>query len=397
MSHRSWFVATAALVFGVLLNAGALALLVADGQHGSTYLIWTFVIFTGPFLILGALVVAHLPSNAVGWLLLLVGFSQSMNAATGAYADHAAGALPLARLIDAFAEVNWLPSLAIMVTLLPSLFPTGRPLSPRWRWPVWLAASCMILIVTFGTLAGWFEQRDPVTNEPASVAPAAVGLPLLIGFALLAPTTLLSISSAIVRFRRSRGTERQQLKWFAFAVVVCLAIVIYQFVPAPIGDDTRAMVSTIGFIALPASIAIAILRYRLYDIDRLINRALVYGLLSASLIGIYVVFVVTLQTFLDPLTSGSDLTVAASTLAVAALFRPVRARIQHVVDRRFYRHKYDAARTVDAFVMRLREQIDLDAITQELRGVVRETMQPSHVSLWLPAAPREIYGNRHSS
>lgn len=386
-TRRSWALAGGTLAFGILLHAASLLLRLAGARDDIGYGLWTFLILTGPCLIMGALIVAHLPRHPVGWLLVLVGVFQALNAATRAYADFNAGAVPLARWVDAFAEVNWLPSLAIMVTLLPLFYPTGRPPGPRWRWIAYVAVGCMALVLVFGTIVGWYERRNIVTGAPSGEAPAMVSLPMLLGFFLLIPATLLSVASAFVRFRRSRGIERQQLKWFAFAVFVCFVVIAYQFAPVPIGDEIAAMVVTIGFVSLPASIAVAVLRYRLYEIDRLINRALVYGLLSTLLIGVYIVLIVILQAALESFVSGSDPAVAVSTLGVAALFRPLRARVQETVDRRFYRRKYNATRTLDAFASRLRDEIELDALTDELRMIIHETLQPAHVSLWLRALP----------
>jgi hypothetical protein len=309
---------------------------------------------------------------------------QAINLFTGAYGSYDVGSLPLARVVHANSEVNWFVSLALAITLLPLLFPTGRPPTRRWRWAGWAAILGISAFLGGATVSIWYQNVDIATGEPSRDAPVALDLVALAGILLIVAGIIGSIVSMVVRFRRSRGIERLQLMWFVLATLVCLvAVFVLFFAPPPLDEEWMADVLGVGFLALPISIGIAVLRYRLYDIDRLINRALVYGSLSALLIGAYVLLVVALQALLEPLTSGSDLAVAGSTLVVAALFRPVRGRVQHTVDRRFYRRKYDAARTVDTFAARLRGEIDLDALTGELRGVVHETVQPAFVSLWL--------------
>jgi hypothetical protein len=191
----------------------------------------------------------------------------------------------------------------------------------------------------------------------------------------------LAAISLLLRFRRSRGDERQQFKWLAASAGLLLVLMPIQYVFEFSG--VAGAFFTVVLFALPVSVGIAILRYRLYEIDRIVNRAVVYGALSALLAGIYFGIVLAMQKVFSSFTGGSDLAIAVSTLAVAALFRPVRRRIQEIVDRRFYRAKYDAQETLEAFNARLRDEIDLDSLSGEIRAVVQETMQPAHVSLWL--------------
>jgi hypothetical protein len=214
---------------------------------------------------------------------------------------------------------------------------------------------------------------------------------------------LLAAVSLVVRFRRSRGTERLQLKWFAYVgvlavagLVVAMVAVLFGTQPGEEGGDTPVDIAgAVGWfvglgtivIGIPVATGIAILRHRLYDIDVVINRTLVYGALTATLLVSYLGLVLLLQVALSPLTEDNGLAIAGSTLGVAALFRPARTRIQAGVDRRFFRSKYDAARTLEGFGARLRDQVELDSLSAELRGVVAETMQPSHLSLWLRSAP----------
>jgi hypothetical protein len=207
---------------------------------------------------------------------------------------------------------------------------------------------------------------------------------------LVAVAVFLAIVVSLVRrFRRAQGVERQQLKWLVYsAAVILVAGIGGTIFVEPVSTDTSNALESLAVTTYPIALGVAMLRYRLYDIDVVINRTLVYGALTAILAGVYIGCVLLLQLVLDPVTSGSSLAVAVSTLAVAALFRPARARIQAAVDRRFYRRKYDAAHTLEDFSARLREQVDLDALGGELRTVVAETMQPAHVSLWLRGAPR---------
>ena len=203
------------------------------------------------------------------------------------------------------------------------------------------------------------------------------------------PTTLLSVASLVIRFRRSRGEERQQLNWFVYAGVLIVGTL---FVPLLVPGTAASLLQLLVMPLLPVAAGVAIMRYRLYEIDRLINRTLVYGSLTASLALVYFAIVVFLQYIFRTLTGGdSQLVIVASTLAIAALFQPLRRRIQAGIDRRFYRRKYDAARTLAEFSSKLRSETDLDALSDGLVGVVRETVQPSHVSLWLrPSAERRV-------
>jgi hypothetical protein len=204
-----------------------------------------------------------------------------------------------------------------------------------------------------------------------------------LGFPFFAFAAFGSMASLVVRFRRSHGVERQQLKWMAAAAALVVAAwSVNAFFDQALKTDI-SLILPLALLALPAAAAIAVLRYRLWDLGLVVRRTLVYGGLSATLAGTYIGIVLLLQLALEPLTSDSGLAIAGSTLAVAALFRPARGRIQELVDRRFYRRRYDAARTVESFSARLRDEVELESLSAELREVVRETVQPAHVSLWL--------------
>ena len=247
----------------------------------------------------------------------------------------------------------------------------------------------LTLVLGYAFAPGPLEDYDRVVNPLG--ASGAVGdvteVMLGLGFPMFALAAILSMASLVVRFRRSAGVERQQLRWMAAAAtLVVLGWLLNALLDQAFGINS-AYFLPIVLLSLPVAAAVAVLRYRLYDLDLVVNRALVYGALTALLAGSYLGLVLLLQEVLSP---DSDFAVAGSTLAVAALVRPARSRIQALVDRRFYRRRYDAAQTVEAFSGRLRDEVELDALSGELRGVVEETMQPAHVSLWLrePEAAR---------
>jgi hypothetical protein len=280
----------------------------------------------------------------------------------------------------------WLPSVTLTITFLLLLFPHGRLLSPRWRPVAWLAAAvtvagtALLAVVPWELLNPGIPAENPLGVEGLRYLGIAPPAPI---FLLGIPTTILSVISLVLRFRRSRGEERQQLKWFVYAGVLVVAAL---FVPLLLPGVASTLLQLLVMPALPIAAGVAILRYRLYDIDRIINRTLVYGALTAILALIYLGSVVVLRGLVFGFTGGSSqLVVVASTLAVAALFSPLRRRIQGFIDRRFYRRKYDARKTLEAFSAKLRDETDLEALNNDLVRVVRETMQPVHVSLWLRA------------
>jgi hypothetical protein len=263
------------------------------------------------------------------------------------------------------------------------LFPTGHLPSHRWQPLAWIAAVSGAVLLT---LSLFFARPDKVAG--------AIGVMTVAVASVIFAAIVLSALSLVMRYRRASGVERQQLKWVALAAVLngAFTVALPLGLDRLLGDTLWNLFEVATWMSLYVAVGVAILRYRLYDIDILINRALVYGPLTAMLVLVYVVGVVSLQYAFRTLTGQeSQVAIVASTLAIAALFNPLRKRVQAFVDRRFYRRKYDAAKTLEAFSARLRDETDVDALTGEVVGVVRETMQPAHVSLWLrpDSPPRE--------
>jgi hypothetical protein len=296
----------------------------------------------------------------------------------------APGSLPAASALAWIASWSFTLFAAPMLTLVPQLFPTGRPLGPRWTWLLWLGAGTVpVSVFLFGLQPGPLENASFVENPlavPGALADlrAALQAPLL---ALIALTFAASGATLAIRFRRAAGTEREQLKWVASSAVLCALTFGGMLATGSSKPGQVAMIAAL--MTMPIAIGVAILRYRLYDIDVIINRALVYGATTAGIAIAFFAGIVVLQAILRPLTSGSELAVAASTLVSFALFQPLRRRSQSAVDRRFYRSRYDAARTLDAFSIRLRDQVALDAVRTDLLEAVRDTVHPAHASVWL--------------
>jgi hypothetical protein len=292
------------------------------------------------------------------------------------------GAVPALEWIGWVSNWAWVPAI-LMILLLLALFPDGWPLSPRWRPLIWaIVAGALVSIVGSALIPGIVDApslRNPLGLPGAAGATLDQALPKL--FLGLPVAAVAAAASLIVRFLRARGVERQQLKWLAYAAGLLSVTVVVQ--DSWLGGWAVAA-GNVALWAIPAAIGVAILRHRLYDIDRLINRTVVYGLLTALLAGVYSGVVLVLgQVFGGVGTDPPSWAVAGATLAAAALFQPARRRIQAGVDRRFNRRKYNAAKTIEAYSVRLRDEVDLDTLSAELLGVVDQTIQPTAASLWL--------------
>src|SRR4051794_8548817 len=360
-----------------------------SGAWGAIY----FVVPVAAFSIVGALIALRRPGNAIPWLLGPIGllFAIALPCSAVAKWGLEADALPqpVAEWVGVGSSV-WVIALGLLGTQLPLRLPDGRLPSPRWRW-----FSRISLALIAITLIGMAAQRGRVEDVPGTANPlGSAWVELLSGaIFLLILCFFVGLAALVIRYRRADELDRAQLRWVALGGAVFLAIYIVTLpLPSTLGtsDDSTAAnlitaVSQAAFGALPIAIGYAILRHRLYDIDVVVNRTLVYGALTATLAAAYLGCVLLLQLLLGGITGDSGLAVAGSTLAVAALFRPARARIQAAVDRRFFRRKYDAQRTLEAFSSRLRDEVDLRALNSELNAVVRETLQPAHLSLWLRA------------
>jgi hypothetical protein len=402
MTHRTaaW-IAWALWALSIALTVLSLWLLVLSLSHPGVHIFVHWIeatVLAIGFSTVGAVVTPRHSQNPMGWIFCAVGLLYAAVHFVAEYAIYtllaAPGSLPAG---EAAAWVfSWLfvPQIGLS-GLLILLFPDGRVQSIRWRWFAWLIvfatpASMVMAALSPGEIVG----LDPIHN-PLGIE----DLPNLYELvqALMLTLLLVAATSLLVRLRRARGVEQQQIKWFAYAVVVASSGSILTYVvPVAIGAPWLELVSyvpfVVGVVSVPISMGIAILRYRLYDIDLLINRTLVYGALTAMLVGVYVGSIVVLQGLVRVFTGQeSQLAIVASTLAVAALFNPLRRRIQSFIDRRFYRSKYDAAKTLEAFSAKLRDETDLDALSDDLVGVERETMQPANVSLWLrpDTAPKQ--------
>jgi hypothetical protein len=358
------------------------------------------------FPVVGALIAARRPRNPIGWIVLADGLVFNLNGTLDYYSDYGIarpGSLPL---VVGMATINnwlWVPAVGLMGTFVFLLFPDGWLPSRRWRPVAWLSGLTIVLVciqvgLTPGPLEGLGGVRNPVGFM---VFPWMKSVPyILIPVFLLC--MVLSVFSLVLRYRHSRGEGRQQIKWIAFAasligtlyLIAMIGSIVYPqktwFAPgSPLWQISLEYAAFLSFPLVPVAIGFAMLRYRLYDIDIIINRALVYGSLTATLALVYFGSIASIQTLFRTITGQEQqpqLAVVVSTLAIAALFNPLRHRIQSFIDRRFYRRKYDAAKTLDVFAARLRDEIDLEALGGDLVSVVSETMQPAHVTLWLKPA-----------
>jgi hypothetical protein len=402
MSRRAaaW-VAWSMCALSLALTASSLMLLVLNMSHPDVPIhpYWTVdTLLAIGFAPVGAVIVPRISSkNPIGWLFCGIGLLWAVMHFSAQYAIYTLlavpGSLPASQAAAWMMCWVWVPACGLIVFLL-LLFPDGRLPNRRWRWFAWFSLLLTVVGVISQALAPGSVYYLRGIHNPLGVE----GLPNVGEQVQTVIFTLIFVSagSLFVRWLRASGVERQQLKWFTYSSTLAISGVILTFtISDAIGvlwlEWVGYVVLVVGFIGIPISMGIAILRYRLYNIDFLINRTIVYGLLTAILVALYFCGIVVLQRFFVLLTGQqSTLAVVASTLLIAALFTPLRRRIQSLIDRRFYRRKYDAAKTLEAFSAQLRNETNLEALSDDLVGVVRETMQPDHVSLWLGPSRRFV-------
>src|ERR687897_1540604 len=345
----------------------------------------------------GAVIGSRLPGNAVGWIFLAMGLLMGILFVAGSYAELglAGPGDPSPEAVFAAWVGAWIfiPAAFGLPMFLLLLFPNGRFLSRRWRLAGWfLGSPVAFAAVVKAFRPGGISRGLQNPFAPGGELGEALAVLDFVTDVLALPAFALAVAGLVVRVRTSRGIERQQLKWFTYAAaLVAGGLATSILIPDGPFADLAFLVGLLALAGLPIAAGMAILRHRLYDIDVVINRTLVYGLLTVSLALVYVGSVVSLQYLFRLLSGGgSQLVIVASTLAIAALFNPLRRRIQRSVDRRFYRNKYDAAKTLEEFGAKLRDETDLEQLNADLLSVVRETMQPAHASLWLRPADREV-------
>jgi hypothetical protein len=392
---------TAAVVAWTLVGGGAVVGFTGTGMKLAVEDVagWHFVsndvLAIAIFLVsavVGALVASRLPANPIGWIFVGLAVSLALSGGADGYVAWAVdrgrldGPAPWAAWYSANAFIALFG--AFLFTLL--LFPNGRIVTRPWRVVLWTGTVGLLLTAASvvskpGTLDGYPRFTNPVRVDNAVLS--AIGFP---GVVLFSAALIGAAASLVVRFRRSRGVEKQQLTVLVAAGVFATAMFLVSWVVEGVSgsQDLGVAITLLGILAIPVAIGVAMLRYRLYEVDRVISRTLVYGALTLILGSAYGGLVLAGQAVFSSFAGGSDLAIAGSTLVVAALFLPLRARVQRVVDRRFYRRRYDAQRTLEAFGSRLRREVELETLAGDLRGVVVDTVQPTHVFLWLRSERR---------
>ncbi len=393
MTRRRLVGVAAWAIWAIALTIYILAIYLLSRARGSLFGNLTLVGAFQVFPLVGAIIASLRPHNRIGWIFLAIGLGTATTSFSAGYLDytasiHAEGTLAT-QFIGILGNIVWPLNIGLGSILL-FLFPDGRLPSRRWRFVFWLdlaAISASSLSSAF--LPGPVNDGKPAVMNPIGIAEAADLLNAIfgVGSSLFALLSLVSVVSLIVRYVRTQDEQRQRIKWFVFGAALMFVILILTFTFI---DETSPIANVgfaLGIVMLPIGAGVGVLKYRLYDVDILINRALVYALLTAILVVIYAVGVIGVQNLVSGFTRNADdkqpLLIVATTLVVATLFQPLRRRIQYFIDRSFYRTKYDAAHTLSEFGTTLRNEVELSALTEHLVGTIDDTMRPVHVSLWL--------------
>lgn len=388
MSRRLQLLAAGLAIVAVSLYATAAGLaLRVPGENVPEGMIWgTATLFLA---LIGATIAFRRPHHRLGWLLIAAGLGEILAGASnlyGQYVDHTGNQLPYAAEVGWTGSSMWVFSASALLVFLPLYFPTGRALSPRWRWVGWLGVASIVAMM-LGTLDVLLFLPELMGEEWEVIEVVAAGRPLFvvseIGFPLLLAAAPLALLSLVVRFLRSTGVERQQMKLLVVAAALTVAFVLVTNLFEVLPPIVEAVATALAMPSLGVATMIAVLRYRLFEIDRVVSRTLTYGLTSLLLASIYLAGVTVLTAATAPITRESPVAVAAATLLAAAAFRPARRRIQSAVDQRFNRARYDAQRTVQSFASSLRQEVELDDVHAHLVGTVGQVLQPATVYVWL--------------
>lgn len=339
--------------------------------------------------LIGTVVAVRRPRHIVGWLLIMAGLGESLAGASTLYAQYRTSAgeyLPYSDYVGWIGGSMWAFSAATLLIFLPLYFPTGRPPTPRWRWVGWVGVAGIVALL-LGTADVLVSSPHLIGEEWDVIDAASAGRPLFVvseaAFPLMMAAAPVALLSLVVRFFRSRGEERQQIKVLMLAAATTVVFVLVTNLTDGLPRLIEAAATALAIPSLGVATMVAVLRYRLFEIDRVVSRTLTYGLLTVLLIGIYLLAVTVLTAATAPFTGDSPVAVAAATLLAAAAFQPARRRIQSAVDRRFNRARYDGRRTVEAFATSLRQEVDIDDVRAHLVGTVDDILNPAEVRLWL--------------
>jgi hypothetical protein len=407
--NRTRGLRTLAAVIGsisVVLAAAAMVLLVATlGGPGPTpdasdpSVIQTIIavaILAFSFPIVGGLIIRRFPGHPLGWIYLAIGAIEAANLFATGYSTFAylaaAGGLPLATELSWLAVWAWVPAFGLFSGPAILLYPTGQLPSRRWRPVIALAVVAVVLIAVPSAVLAWpyrglpLERANALNLEPPANSGMALAFAIQnVGQLLLLAAMAGSVAGLAQRFRRSTGVERQQLKWFTYASALVIALLVLWTLA--VLDPVVSALSALLFAAWPVSIVVAILRYRLWDIDRIISRTLSYAVLSGTLLAIYAAAVLALEGLLGTVSANAGpVAVAASTLVAASLFQPLRSRISRLVDRRFNRTRYDADRVAESFASHVRDEVEVERVAAALQSVLERTIQPALSAVWLRSA-----------